>query len=143
MAGIGRAHQRRHDGALVLGAIAEIDRPGLEQGRTALAAILRTLQRLGEIGQDGRAHLIEIAGHRIGECQLIRRLAEQGRFFLVHEAPGDGLKEAARGKRAARSTHAVLDGCGHRAAPAFRRGQGLAGQGVITLGAGDFLDQVG
>ena len=72
-------------------------------------------------GDRRRAQLVEIGGDRIGQPQRLRRVAEQRRLGLRHEAEGDALGQALRGQRAAGQLGAdLLRRQRRRAAPATR-----------------------
>ena len=138
-----RDQDRRDDGALVGRLVAVEGRADLEQGRVREALAGVAAGRLDQVGQQRRAHAVQLRGDRIGQHQLGLTAAEQFGGLAAGEAEAHGLGVAGGRQGAARRAGASLLGGQDPAHGARNLRQRRRGQGAIAGDAGDFLDQVG
>ena len=92
-----RPDARRHH-ILIFRATPPEDRANLKQGQVGIAAPGIALCRGQQIGQDRRAHRVQIGADRIGQGQDLRIATKGHGISLRQEGPGHGLKHATLGQ---------------------------------------------
>ncbi len=92
-----RPDARRHH-ILIFRATPPEDRADFKQGQVGIAAPGIALCRGQQIGQDRRAHRVQIGADRIGQGQDLRIATKGHGISLRQEGPGHGLKHATLGQ---------------------------------------------
>ncbi len=131
------------DRRLTLRRVVAIIRADLEECAVGETAVGVAPRRADQVGQDRRAHDLELGADRVDEAQLGRHAAEEFGLARRHERKGDRLDEPTRRERAAHEADATL----HRRQGRPRQGR-LACEGhrrdrIVAVNAQDLLDEVG
>ncbi len=138
-----RATHTARSGELILRPVAAEDLSDLEQRRIGKAAVGILLRGGDQAGNEARPHVGEVGCDRIGERELRLAAAEQLGVRLRDERPGDGLDQAARGKRALALAIAQLDRRQHRLARSIAAVERCRRHAVDADDAHDLFDDIG
>ena len=139
--GAGAADQDRGQTFALLGRITGFKHAAdLEQTHAVLLPRLVSLQCFDQAGQQTGPHHRELHRQRVGERHRIRGQAPAIERFGSNKTEVQGLHEAIGNQAGADFSPADLGFTGHAQGDfAARR---VFGNGVVTVDAGDFLDQV-